>query len=98
MLTSEEFARLQKLSCLSLSPEETKKLSSQLSSIVWFLWALNDIKIDNDVKQQSLAPDRDHSLAIQAEVSTYQSTDELFENSKHEKLNRSIVIKSVVED
>lgn len=97
MLSSEEFARLQKLSCLSLSSEETQKLSSQLSSIVWFLWALNDIKIDDDVKKQILAPDRDHGLSIQDKVSDYSDTDALFDNVKHEKLNRSIVIKSVVE-
>ena len=60
--------------------------------------ALSEIKIDDDVKQQTLAPDRDHSLAIKAEVHNYSDTDQLFENVTHEKLNRSIVIKSVVEE
>ena len=98
MLSPEEFARLQKLSCLSLSPEETQKLSSQISSIVGFLGALSNIAIDNDVQQQALAPDWDHGLAITAEMVHYDTPDALFDNVQHEKLNRSIVIKSVVEE
>jgi len=98
MLSSQEFARLQKLSCLSLSSQETEKLSWQLSSIVGFLWALANLHVDQDVLEQSLAPAWDHSLALTPDVVNYLDTDALFVNTKHEIINRSIVIKSVVED
>ena len=98
MLSSDEFARLQKLSCLSLSPEETQKLSWQLSSIVWFLGALSDLHVDSDISAQCIAPDWDHSLIVSSELVDYPDTDALFANVQHEMINRSIVIKSVVEE
>ena len=97
MLSSEEFVRLQKLSCLSLSSEETKKLWGQLSSIVGFLWALGNLHVDQDLLQQSVSPDWDHGLLPVSSVINYWDTDALFANTQHEIINRSIVIKSVVE-
>lgn len=98
MLSVEEFDRLQKLSCLSLSPEETDKFSGQLSSIVRFLSTLAKLSIDDDVKQGLLPWQLDHTLSTSNALLNYPDTDFLFHNVKHEKLNRSIVIKSVVED
>lgn len=98
MLSSQEFARLQKLSCLSLSPEETLKLWGQLSSIVGFLWTLANLHIDQDVLDQKISPAWDHGLALVESSVNYQDTDALFANTQHEIINRSIVIKSVVED
>jgi|GEM_PF-5093362 len=98
MLSPEEFARLQKLSCLSLSSEETQKLGGQLSSIVGFLGALSNLNIDEDTRQQVLSPDWDHGLMPVSDVVNYDDTDALFTNTQHEMINRSIVIKSVVEE
>ena len=97
MLSSQEFARLQKLSCLSLSDQETQKLSGQLSSIVWFLGALSDLHVDQDILDQKTSSDSDHTLQVSTEIINYSNTDELFTNTQHEIINRSIVIKSVVE-
>ena len=97
MLSSQEFARLQKLSCLSLSDQETQKLSGQLSSIVGFLGALSDLHVDQDILDQKTSSDWDHTLQVTTEIINYPNTDELFTNTQHEIINRSIVIKSVVE-
>ncbi|MEI6426352.1 MAG: hypothetical protein WCO66_03295 [Candidatus Absconditabacteria bacterium] len=97
MLSSQEFARLQNLSCLSLSPQETAKLGGQLSSIVGFLGTLANLHVDQDILEQGLAPAWDHGLSPVSGVVDYEATDALFINTQHEIINRSIVIKSVVE-
>ncbi|MBU1758277.1 aspartyl/glutamyl-tRNA amidotransferase subunit C [Patescibacteria group bacterium] len=45
-MTDKELERLQKLAAIELSPEEQKKLGSQLQSIVSFLDKLQEVKID----------------------------------------------------
>jgi hypothetical protein len=54
--------------------------------------------VDADISSQGIAPDWDHSLIVSSDVVDYPDTDVLFTNVQHEMLNRSIVIKSVVEE
>ncbi len=44
ILSDTELKRLQKLSCIALSPEEEKKLSKQLNEIVDFLGQLPEVE------------------------------------------------------
>ena len=50
MLSPAEFARLQQLANIKLSPEEQAKLGTQLDGIIQFLGELDQIKISSKKK------------------------------------------------
>ncbi len=91
MLSPEEFARLQKLACIKLSPEEEQKLGAQLSNIIKFLDQLNEIKIDKNLKTKS-----NLTLRTISGTKKFADTKKLLANVKHPIVNNSIVIKSVL--
>lgn len=90
-----EIKRLQKLSCIALSPEEEQKLWSQLEGIIAFLGQLPDseLKILNSEFRIAEA-----KLTLRTIAGIRQDSDSktLLKNVKHEVINNSIVIKSVL--
>lgn len=92
-LTDKELERLQKLAAIELSPEEQKKLGSQLQSIVSFLDKLQEVKIDWVIW---IDEHIDNPLRTLEWVVESEDTQALLDNVKHEKINNSIVIKSVL--
>lgn len=92
MLTTEEFLRLQKLAAISLSQQETEKLGNQLSTIVDFLGKLKNISYTWDVHSTT------HSLQTISWSHQYQNVQDLFINTKHEKVGNSIVVNSVIDN
>ena len=98
MLTPEEIKHLQTLSCISLDQEEEKTLGKQLVGIVDFLGKLNEIKIDQDILDGTAGDTFDHFLSVVPDVCQYEDANALFQNVQHEKINNSIVIKSVIEN
>jgi Asp-tRNA(Asn)/Glu-tRNA(Gln) amidotransferase C subunit len=89
---TQELIRLQKLSCIALSPEEEKKFWTQLNDIIWFLGQLPDTKGNIDLKTKA----NNISLRTIEGVKEDQNGKKLMKNVKHEVVNNSIVIKSVL--
>ncbi len=89
-----EIQRLQKLSCIALSPEEEKKLWKQLEGIIDFLGKLPDSKMTND--QWLMTNDGRLTLRTIAGVKENAESKKLLQNVKHPIINNSIVIKSVL--
>jgi len=88
----QEIQRLQKLSCIALSPEEEKKLWKQLTDIIGFLGKLPETK---GKSWSNAAKDK---LTLRTIKGMKQDPDskKLLKNVKHEMANNSIVIKSVL--
>lgn len=93
MLNKEEFLRLQKLAALSLDDTETAKLGKQLWTIVDFLGKLQEISWKSSWNISNY-----HTLKPISGVSNYDDTQKLFENVTHEKIGKSIVVNSVVDN
>jgi len=87
MLSKEEFLRLQKLAAISLDNNETDKLWKQLDSIVDFLGKLKDVW--NNCKEDVSF---NHILKPISGIDNYQDYKSLFDNSKHDKIDNSIVV------
>jgi hypothetical protein len=100
MLDSWELKRLQKLACIKLTKEEEKKLWSQLQNIVSFLWKLQEITLTSQSTRPAIEKDivdkSDISIQPISGVKKYDDVDWLLANVKHQKINKSIVIKSVL--
>ena len=90
----QEIQHLQKLSCISLSPEQEKKLWAQLSDIIGFLGKLPETKLTTN-KEQLTVKDK---LTLRTIAGVKESSDskKILKNVKHEIVNNSIVIKSVL--
>lgn len=88
-LTDQEFARLQKLACIKLSAEEQIKLGKQLQDIVVFLDKLPQVSGTKNTRH-------DNVLRTLKWVKTFDDAKALLQNVKHQKINNSIVIKSVL--
>jgi len=88
----QEIKRLQKLSCIALSPEEEKKLWKQLPDIIGFLGKLPETKGDatSKTKKDTL------TLRTITGVKNDADSKKLMKNVKHPIVNNSIVIKSVL--
>jgi len=93
MLKKEELEHLQKLACIKLSPDEEKKLWSQLENIIWFLGQLSNIKTGKIVKKWKKI---ENSLRTIQWNKDFANKVKLMKNVKHEVVNNSIVIKSVL--
>lgn len=89
---TQEIKRLQKLSCISLSPEEEKKLWAQLTDIIGFLGNLPQNK------EQEWGKGSKDSLTLRTITGVHQSPESknILKNVKHEIVNNSIVIKSAL--
>jgi len=87
MLSKEEFLRLQKLAAISLDDNETDKLWKQLGGIVDFLGKLKDVS--SDIKEKNIS---NHNLKPISGIDNYQDYKSLFDNSKHDKIDNSIVV------
>jgi hypothetical protein len=92
MLNKEEFSHLQKLSALSFDEQQTAKFLDQLSSILDFLSQLQEPSLHSDSISCS------HTLCFKSGVSSYQGSQNLFVNVKHEKIANTIVISSVLDN
>ena len=88
----QEIKRLQKLSCIALSPEEEHKLWKQLNDIIGFLGQLKNI----DIKSSETKNNLENPLRTLSWVKNTADTKKIMKNVKHEILNNSIVIKSVL--
>jgi len=97
---TQEIKRLQKLSCIALSPQQEKKLWTQLKDIIAFLGQLPDVK-----DSRSNLPAGRHGIKDQSNkltlrtikwVHQYLDTEKILKNIKHPMVNNSIVIKSVL--
>ncbi|HMS91731.1 MAG TPA: hypothetical protein PKC87_05900 [Candidatus Absconditabacterales bacterium] len=91
---TQEIQRLQKLSCIALSPQEEKKLGAQLSNIIGFLGKLPETKTTN--QGGILIQEGKLTLRTIAGVKTDINNDKILKNVKHQIVNNSIVIKSVL--
>ncbi|MCX6823668.1 MAG: hypothetical protein NT085_00880 [candidate division SR1 bacterium] len=89
---SQELKHLQKLACISLSPEQEKKFGSQLSDIIGFLGQLPETKGDANSKA------RKDILTLRTISGTKESSEnkKILKNVQHPIVNNSIVIKSVL--
>ena len=91
MLEKKELQRLQKLSCVTLSPEEEETLGAQLENIIQFLGQLQTLPL----QEQEMVSDRVTLRALDEER-TNVDTKSLLSNVHHPMINNSIVIKSVL--
>lgn len=97
ILTNQELERLQKLACIKLSAQEQTKLWSQLQSIISFLDKLQEISTLNEDKPSVKSGGGiNNPLRVIGWVRPFEDTKALLQNVKHEKINNSIVIKSVL--
>lgn len=88
----QEIKHLQKLSCISLSPEEEKKLWKQLINIIEFLWKLPESKgVSWDKKREGKL-----TLRTIKGIGEDSDTKKIFKNIQHPIVNNSIAIKSVL--
>ncbi|MFA6255914.1 MAG: hypothetical protein WC606_01900 [Candidatus Absconditabacterales bacterium] len=91
---TQEIKRLQKLSCIALSPEEEKKFGTQLTSIIAFLGQLPETKVKSEKGKVKI--DGKLSLRTIAGVTESADSKKILKNVKHPIVNNSIVIKSVL--
>ena len=96
-----EIKRLQKLSCIALSPEQEKNLWSQLNDIIGFLGQLPEtkLKIENWlVHEGGKLKIAEAKLTLRTIAGVKESSDskKILTNVKHPIINNSIVIKSVL--
>jgi Asp-tRNA(Asn)/Glu-tRNA(Gln) amidotransferase C subunit len=89
----QEIKRLQKLSCISLSPTEEQKLWAQLTDIITFLGQLPECKAESSKLK---AQNNKLTLRTVAGVNDVSDSKRILKNVKHEIVNNSIVIKSVL--
>ena len=92
---TQEIAHLQKLSCILLSPEQEKKLWAQLTEIIGFLWKLPETKLKIENWKLKIAEAK-LTLRTIAGVKENSDSKKILKNVKHQILNNSIVIKSVL--
>lgn len=91
MLSEKEFARLQQLANIKLSPEEQVKLGTQLDNIIQFIGQLDQISTSTQKHKQP-----ELSLRTIAWSREFPDTKALLKNVKHPLVNNSIVIKSAL--
>ena len=87
---TQEIKRLQKLSCIALSPEQEKKLWTQLIDIIWFLGQLPETEGKSWFKKDKL------TLRTISGSTNVVDNKKILKNVKHGIVNNSIVIKSVL--
>jgi len=92
MLSDKEFARLQQLANISLSPQEQVKLGKQLDSIIQFIWQLDQINISAKQKNKK----SELSLRSISWIREFTDTKKLLDNVSHPLTHNSIVIKSAL--
>ena len=92
MLSPAEFARLQQLANIKLSPEEQTKLGTQLGNIIQFIGQLDQIKFSSPKKPKQAGL----TLRTIAWTREFPDTKKLLDNVKHPLVNNSIVIKSAL--
>jgi Asp-tRNA(Asn)/Glu-tRNA(Gln) amidotransferase C subunit len=98
---TQEIKRLQKLSCIALSPEQEQKLWAQLSDIIGFLGQLPEpkLRIENwRVHEGGKLKIAEEKLTLRTIAGAKESLDskKILQNVKHPIINNSIVIKSVL--
>ena len=91
-LSIKELNHLEELSCLKLKESDQEKFLTQLDSIIDFLGQLQnldleDIKLDENVE---------NNLRTHKWTNIFENTKWIISNVKHEIVNNSIVIKSVL--
>lgn len=91
-VSDSEIKRLQKLSCIALTPEEEKKLWKQLNDIITFLGQLPTPQGDtsSEAKKDKL------TLRTVKGIKEDENGKKIMKNVKHGVVNNSIVIKSVL--
>ncbi len=91
---TQELKRLQKLSCITLSPEEEKRFWAQINNIIGFLGQLPETKLTTNNEQITVKD----KLTLRTITGLKESAEnkELLKNVKHPIVNNSIVIKSVL--
>ncbi len=90
----QEIKRLQKLSCISLSPEQEQKFWTQLTDIISFLGKLPDTKMNDE---WWIMNDKG-KLTLRTIPGTQENPDgeRILKNVKHGIVHNSVVIKSVL--
>ena len=91
---TQEIKHLQKLSCIALSPQQEQKLWAQLSDIIGFLGQLPETKLT--AKNEQLPIKDTLTLRTITGVKESSESKKILKNVKHELVNNSIVIKSVL--
>jgi len=91
--SKEELKKLEQLSLIKLTEGEENVFVSKLEGVIDFLWKLNDIPIGVDKKLDGSV---ENSLIPISGVSVCEGSESLLKNVKHEIVNNSIVIKSVL--
>lgn len=95
MFNEVELERLQKLACIKLDNKNRQKLLEQLANIISFLDQLKEIKIDN-VWNFSQDFKVCNQLRVLPWLKKFDNIDWLLSNIKHDKTNKNIIIKSVL--
>jgi aspartyl/glutamyl-tRNA(Asn/Gln) amidotransferase C subunit len=91
-LTSEELKHLQKLSNIQIDDSQQQKFLQKLDPVIQKLEELNQIDTSNIVSNSSIQ----HSLRTLDDSRDFPYSKDIIYNSKHEIINNSIVIKSVI--
>lgn len=91
---TQEIKRLQKLSCISLTPEQEQKIWTQLPDIIGFLGQLP--QLDDSNISSKIENTNKLTLRTIAKKQEKQDTSKLLNNVHHPIINNSIVIKSVL--
>lgn len=88
---SQESKRLQKLSCITLTSDEEKKLNDQLGRMIEMLDTLPMV-------EESTPPTHTGQVTLRtiAGQKDADMSEMLLQNVHHDKINNSIVIKSVL--
>lgn len=97
-IKTDQYKHLQKLSCISLSPEEEQKLWAQLTDIIAFLGQLPETKNTKSEIQNTKSDKNEGKLTLRtiAGVRVDKDSEKILKNVKHPIINNSIVIKSVL--
>jgi len=90
-LTKEEINKLKKLSALDLNEEEERAFVEKLWDIINFLWKLKNIEVVSNFSEFS-----DNVVDMVDWVEDFVDYMKIMENVEHEKINNSIVVKSVL--
>lgn len=93
-LSISELKHLETLSCIQLTDTEQDKFINQLDGIITFLGQLKDIDVSNIWDNIDI----ENTLKTHKWVEKFENTKWIISNVKHEIINNSIVIKSVMPD
>ena len=95
-VTDEQLDHLAKLAALRLSPDEKAKLGKQVNTIIDFVGQLQ--KVDVEGTEPLSHPIEGMKIDLYTEGDVYPDAEGLLANTKHQRKNGGIVMKSAIHD